>query len=55
MGEMTISKNGGLSYGPEMRLSDSSFLSRPGGVARYRDYIFCLSVCLSVCVMSGKC
>ena len=25
MGEMTISENGGLSYGPEMRLSDSSF------------------------------
>ena len=26
MGEMTISEYGGLSYGPEMRLSDSSFL-----------------------------
>ena len=30
------------------------FLSRPGGFARLRDYIFRVCVCVCVCVMSGK-
>ena len=31
-----------------------NFLSRPGGFARLRDYIFRVCVCVCVCVMSGK-